>query len=165
MLVDGYNIIFAWRELKELAQINIDSARDRLIDILCNYRGAIDSELIVVFDAYRVKGHDTEISDYNNIHIVFTKEAETADQYIEKFANANGRKYDVTVATSDNLEQIIIRGNNCKLVSARELEKLVELEISTVKESFDNTKNTEKNYLQNILSDKALEALDSVIKE
>ena len=119
----------------------------------------------MVFDAYRVKGHDTEISDYNNIHIVFTKEAETADQYIEKFANANGRKYDVTVATSDNLEQIIIRGNNCKLVSARELEKLVELEISTVKESFDNTKNTEKNYLQNILSDKALEALDSVIKE
>ena len=162
LLVDGYNIIFAWRELNELARINIDGARDRLIDILCNYRGTIDSELIVVFDAYRVKGHDTEISDFNNIHIVFTREAETADQFIEKFASANGRKYDVTVATSDNLEQIIIRGSNCKLVSARELELLVKAEAVTIKEGFDGMKNNDRNYLGNILSEEARRTLDSI---
>ena len=79
--------------------------------------------LIVVFDAYRVQGHDTEILDYHNIHVVYTKEAETADQYIEKFAHEHGRKSDVTVATSDGLEQIIIRGQGCALISARELKQ------------------------------------------
>ena len=120
LIVDGYNIIFAWDELKEIAAINIDGARGRLMDILCNYQGARQCELIVVFDAYRVKGHTTEILDYHNIHVVYTKEAETADQYIEKFAHENGRKYHVTVATSDGLEQIIIRGQGCYLFSARE---------------------------------------------
>ena len=76
-----------------------------------------------MFDAYRVKGHETEITDYMNIHVVYTKEAETADQYIEKFAHTHGRKYDVTVATSDGLEQIIIRGQGCRLLSARELKR------------------------------------------
>ena len=82
--------------------------------------------LIVVFDAYRVQGHKTEISTYHNIHVVFTKEAETADQYIEKFAHENGKKYNVTVATSDGLEQIIIRGQCCRLLSARELKDEIE---------------------------------------
>ena len=121
LLVDGYNIIFAWQELKELAAVNIDSARGRLLDILCNYQGSRQCELIVVFDAYRVKGHVTEFMDYYNIHVVYTKEAETADAYIEKFAHENGRKYKVTVATSDGLEQVIIRGQGCLLMSAREV--------------------------------------------
>ena len=125
LLVDGYNIIYAWNELKELADINMDSARGRLMDILCNYQAMTKCSLIVVFDAYRVKGHDTEIYDYHNIHVVFTKEAETADQYIEKFAHENGRKYYIRVATSDGLEQIIIRGQGCHLVSAREFEQEV----------------------------------------
>lgn len=131
LLVDGYNVIFAWEDLKDLAQVSIDGARGKLLDVLCDYQGMKKCNLIVVFDAYRVQGHKTEISTYHNIHVVFTKEAETADQYIEKFAHENGKKYNVTVATSDGLEQIIIRGQGCRLLSAREL-----------KDEIDRTKKT-----------------------
>lgn len=126
LLVDGYNVIFAWEDLKDLAQVSIDGARGKLLDILCDYQGMKKCNLIVVFDAYRVQGHKTEISTYHNIHVVFTKKAETADQYIEKFAHENGKKYNVTVATSDGLEQIIIRGQGCRLLSARELKDEIE---------------------------------------
>ena len=102
--------LFLWEELNELAKVSVEGARGRLMDILCNYQGMKKCNLILVFDAYRLEGHPTEILNYHNIHVVFTKEAETADQYIEKFAHENGRKYNVTVATSDGLEQIIIRG-------------------------------------------------------
>lgn len=125
LLVDGYNIIFAWEELNQLAHIDIASARDKLMDILCDYQGFQKCEVILVFDAYRVQNHRTEIMDYHNIHVVYTKEAETADQYIEKFAHENGNKYQITVATSDGMEQIIIRGAGCRLLSARELEEEV----------------------------------------
>ncbi len=121
LIVDGYNVIHAWDELEDLMQENLDAARGRLMDELCNYQGMKKMNLIVVFDAYRVAGHETEVSDYHNIHVVFTREAETADQYIEKFAHTHGKKYDVTVATSDGLEQIIIRGEGCKLLSSRDL--------------------------------------------
>lgn len=136
-LVDGYNIIFAWERLKQLAEENIDGARGALLDILCNYQGIKKCNLIVVFDAYRVKGHRTEISDYHNIHVVYTKEAETADAYIEKFAHENGRKYNVTVATSDGLEQIIITGQGCRLLSAREFEREVEAVNHNIREIMD----------------------------
>lgn len=126
LLVDGYNVIFAWEDLKDLAQVSIDGARGKLLDVLCDYQGMKKCNLIVVFDAYRVQGYKTEISTYHNIHVVFTKEAETADQYIEKFAHENGKKYNVTVATSDGLEQIIIRGQGCRLLSARELKDEIE---------------------------------------
>lgn len=126
LLVDGYNVIFAWEDLKDLAQVSIDGARGKFLDVLCDYQGMKKCNLIVVFDAYRVQGHKTEISTYHNIHVVFTKEAETADQYIEKFAHENGKKYNVTVATSDGLEQIIIRGQGCRLLSARELKDEIE---------------------------------------
>lgn len=126
LLVDGYNVIFAWEDLKDLEQVSIDGARGKLLDVLCDYQGMKKCNLIVVFDAYRVQGHKTEISTYHNIHVVFTKEAETADQYIEKFAHENGKKYNVTVATSDGLEQIIIRGQGCRLLSARELKDEIE---------------------------------------
>lgn len=125
LLVDGYNVIFAWSELKALAENNIDGARGRLLDILCNYQAIKKVNLIVVFDAYRIKGHDTEFLDYHNIHVVYTKEAETADRYIERFAHDNSKKYEITVATSDGLEQIIIRGEGCILISSREFEKEV----------------------------------------
>ncbi len=138
LLVDGYNVIFAWDDLKELAAVNIDGARGKLMDILCNYQAICKCELIVVFDAYRVKGHDTEISDYHNIHVVFTKEAETADQYIEKFAHQNGRKYNVTVATSDGLEQIIIRGQGCNLISSRELKEEIDRATKGIMQKFQN---------------------------
>ena len=121
LLVDGYNVIFAWDDLKELANVNIDGARGKLLDILCNYQGIKKVNVIVVFDAYRVKGHGTEILDYHNIHVVYTKEAETADQYIEKFTHEHGKKYDITVATSDGLEQIIVTGQGARIMSSREL--------------------------------------------
>ena len=133
LLVDGYNVIFAWPELNELANVNIDGARGRLLDILCDYQAQKGMNLIVVFDAYRVKGHDEEYSDYNNIHVVYTKTAETADRYIERFATDFGRKYHVRVVTSDGVEQVIIRGNGCALTSSREFEdevKAVQKEIS-----------------------------------
>ena len=126
LLVDGYNIIFAWDELKELAMVNLDSARDKLLDILSNYQGFVGIKLMVVFDAYKVKGFKGEQKEYNNISVVFTKEAQTADAYIERFAHDNGKKYDITVATSDGLEQIIILGQGCMLMSARKFKLEVE---------------------------------------
>ena len=131
LLVDGYNVIFAWKELNELAAVNIDGARGKLLDILCDYQSQKGMNLIVVFDAYRVKGHDTEVSDYNNIHVVYTKTAETADRYIERFATNYGRKYHVRVVTSDGVEQVIIRGNGCALTSSREFE----LEVAAVRQA------------------------------
>lgn len=147
LLVDGYNVIFAWKELSELANMNIDSARGQLLDTLCDYQAMKGCQLIVVFDAYRVKGHAEEIVDYHNIHVVYTKEAETADQYIEKFAHENGRKYQVTVATSDGLEQIIIRGQGCLLLSARELQEEVEQTRQLVREEYLEKQPSGKNRL------------------
>lgn len=121
LLVDGYNIIFAWDELKEMAQNSLEAARNRLIDILCNYRGFKQCELIIVFDAYKVKGNDREIERINNINVVYTKEAETADMYIEKATRELGKKHRVRVATSDNTEQVIIMGGGALRMSAEEL--------------------------------------------
>ncbi len=136
LLVDGYNVIFAWRELKELAQVNLDGARGRLLDILCDYQGIRRCQVIAVFDAYRLKGHPTEVLDHHNIHVVYTKEAETADRYIEKFAHENAKKYNVTVATSDGLEQIIIRGEGCRLLSAADLEEEIRRARQGLREEF-----------------------------
>ena len=125
LLVDGYNIIFAWDALKELAQVNLDGARGRLMDILSNYQGYRKTHLILVFDAYKVKGNPGSTVRYHNIDVVYTKEAETADQYIEKVTHEIGRKHRVRVATSDGLEQLIIMGAGAIRVSARELQEEV----------------------------------------
>ena len=121
LLVDGYNMIFAWEELNALAKLNIDSARLELQDILSNYQGFRGCEVIVVYDAYRVAGHQTEILNWQNIHIVFTKEAQTADSYIEQFSMEHAKADRVIVATSDGLEQIIVQTSGSELLSAREL--------------------------------------------
>lgn len=129
LLVDGYNIIFAWPELRELAKINLDSARDKLMDILCNYQGYQGCRLILVYDAYKVKDNPGSTMKYHNIEVVYTKEAETADQYIERTTHQLGakpQKYRVTVATSDALEQMIIWGNGATRMSALGLEAAVE---------------------------------------
>lgn len=118
-LVDGYNIIFAWEELRSLAEVNIDSARDRLMDICCNFQGYNGATLILVYDAYKVKGNPGSVQKYHNIYVVYTKEAETADQYIEKTVHKIGKKHHVTVATSDALEQMIIWGEGAVRLSAR----------------------------------------------
>lgn len=150
--MDGYNIIFAWEELKELSKINIDSARDRLKDILCNYQGYRKCTLILVFDAYRVKGHREEITKYHNIHVVYTKEAETADMFIEKTVHAIGRKYQVTVATSDGLEQVIIMGQGGKRLSAAGLKEEVDMAAAQMKEHLEAAKPKTKNLSWGIFS-------------
>ena len=127
LLVDGYNIIFKWPELAELAAINIDGARERLNDILCDYQAQNGCSLMVVYDAYRVAGHPTEYFNHHNIIVVYTKEAETADKFIERFAHENAKQMDISVATSDGLEQIIIRGAGCRLVTASDLLEEVNL--------------------------------------
>ena len=158
LLVDGYNIIFAWEDLKELAAVNIDGARERLMDILCNYQGFKKSTLILVFDAYKVKGVET----YHNIHVVYTKEAETADQYIEKTVHEIGRKYRVTVATSDQLEQVIILGQGGQRMSARELLEDV-IEVShQIRETARQKRSSDKNYLFDHLDEETAARMERI---
>lgn len=147
LVVDGYNIIFAWEDLKELAKVSIDGARGKLQDLLCNYQAIAACRVIVVFDAYRVEGHETELLDYHNIHVVYTKEAETADSYIEKFAQNNRGRYSITVATSDGLEQIIIRGQGCALLSARELREEMERTAKDTLEAYAGRQPSGRSYL------------------
>lgn len=162
LLVDGYNIIFAWEDLKALAEDNIDGARGRLMDILCNYQGIRNCNLILVFDAYQVEGHAAEMTEYQNIQVVYTKEAETADQYIEKFAHKNGRKYEVTVATSDALEQIIIRGQDCRVLSARELQHEIKRAEEIIYKNYAEKQPADKNYLFDSLSKELTEHLEDI---
>lgn len=126
LLVDGYNIIFAWDELSELARENLEAARMKLIDILCNFQGYKKCKLIVVFDAYKVKGNPGEVERWHNVDVVYTKEAETADMYIERVTHELGRKYRVRVATSDGLEQLIILGHGALRLSAQAFRQEVE---------------------------------------
>lgn len=126
LLVDGYNIIFAWEELKNLANASIEAARNKLMDILSNYQGYKKNTLILVYDAYKVEGNTGEVMKYHNIYVVYTKEAETADQYIEKTVHEIGRKHRVTVATSDALEQIIILGQGASRLSAAGLKEEIQ---------------------------------------
>lgn len=138
LLVDGYNIIFAWQELSELAKLDLNAARVRLMDILCNYQAYRKMHLILVFDAYRVKGNPGSVEQYHNIDVVYTKEAETADQYIEKVTREMSRKKDlVRVATSDGLEQIIIMGAGAIRVSAAELYAEIRMAEEEMRENFD----------------------------
>ena len=127
LLVDGYNIIFAWEELRELGRENIDSAREALIDLLCEYRSQASSEIIVVFDAYRVKGGTRRMEERSNIHVIYTGEAESADTFIERATyETSRRKYRVRVATSDVAEQIIVLSNNAEVVKPDQLKREVE---------------------------------------
>ncbi|WP_312369624.1 TetM/TetW/TetO/TetS family tetracycline resistance ribosomal protection protein [Lachnoclostridium sp.] len=164
LLVDGYNIIFAWPELKEHADENMDGARMKLLDILCNYQGIRKCKIIVVFDAYRLQGHPEEVINYHNIHLVYTREAQTADQYIEKFAHDNQRKYNITVATSDGLQQIIIRGAGCSLLSARDLKDEIERVNETLKNEFLDTQGKNRNYLLDTLSQENKQKMEELMK-
>lgn len=138
LLVDGYNIIFSWEELNDLSKVSLDAARGRLMDILCNYQGYKQCILILVFDAYKVKGNTGKFTDYHNIHVVYTKEAETADMYIEKVTHEIGKKHNVTVATSDALEQMIVAGDGAKRMSADEFKEEVRRVSERIKEIIDN---------------------------
>ena len=162
LLVDGYNIIFAWEDLKDLADANIDAARDKLTDMLCNYQGYKKCTLILVFDAYKVKGNPGSVQKYHNIHVVYTKEAETADQYIEKTVHEIGRKNHVTVATSDRLEQVIILGQGGTRMSARELREDMELVAGQIREETGKRQMSDKNYLFDGLDQDAAEYIEAV---
>ena len=119
LLADGYNLIFAWEDLKAIARENLDLARQRLMDMLSNYQGVQRCQVILVFDAYKVPHGTGEVSRYHNIHVVYTKEAETADAYIEKTTYELGKQHRVRVATSDGIEQLIILGHGALRLSAR----------------------------------------------
>ncbi len=162
LLVDGYNIIFSWEELNELAKVNVESARTKLMDILSNYQGYKKMNLILVFDAYRVEGGQGSVQKYHNIYIVYTKEAETADQYIEKTVHAIGRKYNVTVATSDALEQVIILGQGGRRMSAHDLEEEITAMRREIREQYTEKRSEEKNYLFDHLNDEMSDLMEDV---
>ncbi len=162
LLVDGYNIIFAWEDLKELSQVNIEGARGKLMDVLCNYQGYRKNIVILVFDGYKVKGNPGEVLKYHNIYVVYTKEAETADQYIEKTVQDIGRQYHVTVATSDALEQMIILGQGAHRISAKELrEEIIIMNRELHEEHLEQTKKT-SSYLFEGLSEEMADFMDDV---
>jgi ribosomal protection tetracycline resistance protein len=165
LLVDGYNIIYAWSELKGLVDENMDGARMKLLDSLSNYQGIRKCHIIVVFDAYRVQGHLEEVIDYHNIHMLYTREAQTADQYIEKFAHDNQKKYNITVATSDGLQQIIIRGAGCSLLSARELKAEIDGVNERIKQEYQEKQGRDRNYLIDALSPEAKQQMEELTKK
>ena len=133
LLIDGYNMIYAWDELKTFVGDNMAAARDKLLDIISNYQAIRGMNVIVVFDAYKVPGHGTELFDYHNVHVVYTRQAETADQYIERFAIEKHKKYDITVASSDGMIQLIITGAGARRLSATDMKYEIEAANETIK--------------------------------
>ena len=162
LLVDGYNIIFSWEELNELSKTNIAAARQKLMDVLCNYQGFKKCTLILVFDAYKVEGFQGEVQKYHNIHVVYTKEAETADQYIEKTVHQMAKKYNVTVATSDATEQVIIWGAGAMRMSAQGLLQEVQETNKEIRRLLDEVKKPGKESILKGLSPEVAELLEEV---
>ena len=134
VIIDGYNVIFAWDELKDLAKTNLEAARDRLMDILCNYSAFTKCETILVFDAYKVPSNSGKKFNYNNIRVVFTKEGELGDNYIEKLISDIGKNDNVRVVTSDNLIQLSAVRFGVVRVSAKEFQR----EITAVEKNIDD---------------------------
>ncbi len=164
LLVDGYNIIFAWEELKAISNDHLEAARMKLLDILSNYQSIRKCEIIVVFDAYRVEGRREEVLTHHNIHVVFTSEAQTADQYIEKFTHLNREKYKMVVATSDALQQMIVRGAGSHLLSARELKEAIETATHRLMLDYNAQKESVNNSLSDILSPEMQRKIDALKK-
>ena len=162
LLVDGYNIIFSWEELKELSERDIGAARGKLADILSNYQGFRKCTLILVYDAYKVEGNPGEVMKYHNIYIVYTKEAETADQYIEKTVRRIAKNADVTVATSDGLEQVIIMGQGAHRMSAPGLKEEVELALKELRGDHLGRQVNLKNYLLDYLDEETAKQMEEI---
>lgn len=162
LLVDGYNVIFAWEDLRELAEANLHAAQDKLMDILSNYQGYKKCTLILVFDAYKVEGHQEEVLKYHNIYVVYTKEAETADQYIEKTVHKIGRQNQVTVATSDRLEQIIIMGQGAQRISAKGLREEIEETNRQLRLDWHQHRQSSRNYLFDHISEELAQEMEQV---
>ena len=151
--MDGYNIINAWDNLKDLLEVSLESARIALLDILSNYQGYKGMTVIVVFDGYLVKGNRGTVRKYKNIYEIYTKEAETADHYIEKTVNKMPKEYNVRVASSDGLVQLIILGRGAVRMSARELKNEIESTEKTIREKFIDNKPAKNNLLTDNLDE------------
>ncbi len=162
LLVDGYNVIFSWEELRELAKVNIESARDKLMDIVSNYQGFKKCTVILVFDAYKVEGNVMVVQKYHNIHVVYTKHAETADQYIEKVVHEIGKKYHVTVVTSDGVEQVITTAQGSNLISSREFEEEVANVRRQIAEEIESRKAGGKNYLFDHMEEELAKEMEDI---
>lgn len=155
-------LFFPGRNSNGLAAVNITSARNALMDILSNYQGFRKDTLILVFDAYKVEGNPGQVYKYHNIYVVFTKEAETADQYIEKTVHKMGRRHQVTVATSDALEQVIILGQGARRLSAGDLKEAVEQASREIREILKERRDTGKNYLLEALPEELVSEMEDV---
>ena len=162
LLVDGYNVIHAWPKLKELAEINMAAARDRLIDLLSNYQGYRKMRLILVFDAYKVEGGVERTIHHHNIHVVYTREAETADHYIERTVMFMSKQHQITVATSDAIEQMIVLGQGALRMSAEGLYQEVKQAIKEMREEHLKTTAGEKSYLFDSVDDELANELESI---
>ncbi|ROR26289.1 putative RNA-binding protein with PIN domain [Mobilisporobacter senegalensis] len=162
LLVDGYNIIFAWEDLRDLADDNLEAARVKLADILCNYQGFKKNEVILVFDGHKFRGNPGSIYHYNNIDIVYTKEAISADQFIETVVQQMGRSYNIRVATSDALEQVIILGKGATRVTARELKAEIRAVEKSIEETYKKKVSNKRNSLIDNLSDEMAELLEKM---
>ena len=162
LLVDGYNIIHAWGDLKKTAKGSLSDARRDLLDILANYRGYKKVEVLVVFDAHMQKGYSETHEKYRGIHVVYTKEYQTADSYIERFAAKHADKYRITVASSDNLEQVIILSTGAYRLSANELYKEIKRADKEITEKYVQNKPVKNNMLFDNLDSETAKWLDEM---
>ena len=162
LLIDGYNIIYAWSKLKKIAEYSLEAARARLLSILSNYAGVKDEQVIVVFDAHLVKGGTGSVMKYNNIKVIYTQEAETADSYIEKSTKILAKEYRVRVATSDNLEQIIILGQGANRISAREFEEEVRGVEQKIRQKIERDRPVKNNELISNLDKETAEWMENM---
>lgn len=165
LLVDGYNMIHAWQELKELVDVSLESARQKLLDMLSNYKGSQKMNIIVVFDAYLVKGNVGSVFQYHNISVVYTKEAETADHFIERTVNRLPRHYKVSVATSDELEQIIILGEGAQRITAQGLRQRVLAEQKEIRKKYIENRPPKNNLLADNIDKDALDWIEALRRQ
>jgi predicted RNA-binding protein with PIN domain len=162
LLVDGYNIIHAREELAAIAEYSLHGARQRLCDALCEFEALSRYMIIVVFDAHLVEGGIGSVEEYHNITVVFTREAETADHYIERAAHKLARRDKVTVATSDALEQIIIIGQGARRISASDLWQQIEQAKDHIQKKYLQNDPIKKNPISNLLDEKTARLLDEM---
>ena len=165
LLVDGYNMIHAWQELKELVEVSLESARQKLLDMLSNYKGSQKMNIIVVFDAYLVKGNVGKIFQYHNISVVNKKEEETADHFIERTVNRLPRHYKVSVATSDGLEQMIILGEGAQRVTAQELRQRILAEQKEIRKKYIENRPPKNNLLSDNIDKDALDWIEALRRQ
>jgi len=162
LLVDGYNVIFAWDNLRSTAETSLEDARIKLLDILCDYQGYKQINVIAVFDAHQIRGGAGSMGSYNNIKVVFTKEAETADNYIEKTTAALARRDKVRVVTSDYTEQIIIMGRGAIRISASDFKHEIETLHREAQKRFLNQRPVKVNPLMDLLDEKTARKLEEM---